>query len=86
MDVISTLSSRIDLTPFVKAADFDDTVFVRKLTSIELFQLICLGEHITAYDRASLQLTVNRSIDVPLWKLHLYMGRIRHYLYVRLKK
>lgn len=86
INIISTLSSRIDLTPFVKAADFDNTVFVRKLTSIELFQLICLGEHITAYDRASLQLTVNRFIDAPLWKLHLYMGRIRHYLYVRLKK
>lgn len=86
MNVISTLSSRIDLTPFVKAADFDDTVFVRKLTLLELFRLICLGGHITAYDRASLQLTVSRSIDAPLWKLHLYMGRIRHFLYVRLKK
>lgn len=85
INAISTLSCRIDLTPFVKAADFDDTAFVRKLTLMELLRLVCLGEHITAYDRASLQLTVN-PIDAPLWKLHSYMGRIRHYLYVRLKK
>lgn len=86
INAISTLSCRIDLTPFVKAADFDDTAFVRKLTLMELLRLVCLGEHITAYDRASLQLTVNRTIDAPLWKLHSYMGRIRRYLYVRLKK
>lgn len=86
INAISTLSCRIDLTPFVKAADFDDTAFVRKLTFMELLRLVCFGEHITAYDRASLQLTVNRTIDAPLWKLHSYMGRIRHYLYVRLRK
>lgn len=86
MNAISTLSCRIELTPFVKAADFDGTAFVRRLTIKELLRLICLGEHITAFDRASLQLTVNRVIDAPLWKLHLYMGRIRHYLYVRLRK
>lgn len=85
INAISTLSCRIDLTPFVKAADFDDTAFVRKLSLMELLRLVCLGEHITAYDRASLQLTVN-PIDAPLWKLHSYMGRIRHYLYVRFKK
>lgn len=86
INAISTLSCRIDLTPFVKAADFDDTAFVRKLTLIELLRLVCFGEHITAYDRASLQLTVNRAIDTPLWKLHSYMGCIRHYLYVKLRK
>lgn len=86
MNAISTLSCRIDLTPFVKAADFDGIAFVKKLTLMELLRLICLGEYITAFDRASLQLTVNRTIDAPLWKLHSYMGRIRHYLYVRLRK
>lgn len=86
INAISTLSCQIDLTPFVKAADFDDTVFVRRLTLMELLRLVCFGEHITAYDRASLQLTVNRAIDTPLWKLHSYMGRIRHYLYVKLRK
>lgn len=86
INAISTLSCRIDLTPFVKAADFDDTAFVRRLTFIELLRLVCFGEHITAYDRASLQLTVYQTIDAPLWKLHSYMRWIRHYLYVRLRK
>lgn len=86
INAISQLSVEIDLTPFVKASDFDEASFVRRLSVAELIKLVLFGEHITAYDRASLQLTVNRTIDAPLWKLHSYMGRIRHYLYVRLRK
>lgn len=86
INILSDLSCRINLTSFVKAADFDDMAFVRKLTLTELFRLVCLGAHITACDRISLQLTVKQIWDSPLWKIHLFSGHFRHYLYVKFRK
>lgn len=86
INAISQLSVKINLTPFVKTADFDDTAFVRKLSSTEMAKLILLGDHVTAFDRASLQLTTSRLLDRPLWRLHNFTGRIRRYLYLRLRK
>ena len=86
INAISQLSVKIDLTPFVKTADFDDSAFVRKLSGTELIKLICLGDHITAFDRASLQLTTHRCCDKSLWRLHNFTGRLRRYLYLRLRK
>ena len=86
IDAISELSVKIDLTPFVKTADFDNTSFVRRLSCAEMMKLILLGDHVTAFDRASLQLTTTKYIDKPLWCLHNFTGRLRHYLYLRLRK
>lgn len=86
IDAISELSVKIDLTPFVKTADFDDTTFVRKLSSTEIVKLILLGDHVTAFDQASLQLTTSRLLGRSLWKLHNFTGYIRRYLYLKLKK
>lgn len=86
INAISQLSVKINLTPFVKTTDFDDTAFVRKLSSTEMAKLILLGDHVTAFDRASLQLTTSRRLDGPLWRLHNFTGRIRRYLYLRLRK
>ncbi|MBR6520593.1 MAG: hypothetical protein IKT77_06395, partial [Paludibacteraceae bacterium] len=49
---------RVDLMPLAVASEFDNTSFVRKMSRKELVQFAFLGAHITAFDKASLALTV----------------------------
>lgn len=83
IDAISKLSVKVDLEPFVRTADFDNCSFVRRLSFSELLALVCFGDHVTAFDRASLQLTVGRPIDRICWLMHQFTGRIRHSLYLK---
>lgn len=83
LDSLSTLKDKIDLSAFVTSDDFDSTAFVRKLSFKELFELVCLGKHITAFDKASLQLTVGYGSLSLLWPLRNFTGRLRRLLYLR---
>ena len=85
MNDIVALSKKINLSPFVMTSDFDATSFVRKMTLKELLCFVCLGANITAFDKASLCLSVGYRYMNILWRLHSWSGRFRRFLYLRLK-
>ena len=85
MQDIVTLSKKIDLSPFEVTSDFDSDSFVRRITMKELFLFVCLGANITAFDKASLCLSVGYRYMNVLWRLHSWSGRFRRFLYLQLK-
>ncbi|WP_278963155.1 hypothetical protein [Alistipes senegalensis] len=86
LDAISTLKDRINLMPFTRTDDFDNASFVRKLSMKELFTLLCTGKQITAFDKASLQLTCGYRLSSHLWKIRNKTGKIRRILYLKYVK
>lgn len=58
---------------------------VRRMTLKELFHFVCLGANITAFDKASLCLSVGYRYMNVLWWLHSCGGRLRRFLYLRFK-
>lgn len=80
IDTLINLSTRINLSAFNQSG------IIRKLTFTNLISIVLLGGHVTNFDRASLQLTVNSCCDKILWNLHRFTARLRKYLYVKLKK
>ena len=79
------LTVGVDLMPLAVASEFDNTSFVRKMSRKELVQFAFLGAHITAFDKASLALTVGYRFMPYLWWLHGVSGKVRRFLYLRLK-
>ncbi len=86
LNAISNLSVRIDLTAFGESDDFDKASFMRKLSFVELFRMLILGEHVTAFDKASLQWTCGRRLYPLLWSLHDFSGKVRRRLYLKFVK
>lgn len=86
LGAISTLKDRINLMPFTRTDDFDNASFVRKLSMKELFALLCTGKQITAFDKASLQLTCGYRLSSHLWKIRNKTGKIRRILYLKYVK
>ncbi|MBR5824613.1 MAG: hypothetical protein IKY67_10790 [Paludibacteraceae bacterium] len=84
MQDIVALLKKIDLSPFEVTSDFDSDSFVRRMTMKELFHFVCLGANITAFDKASLCLSVGYRYINVLWRLHSWSGRFRRFLYLRL--
>ena len=80
------LNKDVDITPLQKAAEFDNTAFVRKLTIKELFNIVCLGGRATAFDRGSLRITCGRHIFPCIDKTARFTGNIRRRLYLKLQK
>ena len=80
------LNKDVDITPLQKAAEFDNTAFVRKLTIKELFNIVCLGGRATAFDRGSLRITCGRHIFPCIDKTARFTGDIRRRLYLKLQK
>ena len=86
VEEILRLNKDIDITPLQKAAEFDNTAFVRKLTIKELFNIVCLGGRATAFDRGSLRLTCGKHLFPCVDKIARFTGNIRHRLYLRLHR
>lgn len=86
LEAITYLNVPVPLEAFSKADNFDNVAFVRRINICELFRLLFLGEHITAFDRGSLMLTCGSRCYPMLWKLHSFTGRLRRYLYIRFAK
>ena len=80
------LGADIDFSPLQKAAEFDNTAFIRKLTVKELFNIICLGGRATAFDRGSLRITCGKKLFPCIDKVTRYTGNIRRRLYLKLYK
>ncbi|MBR5593139.1 MAG: HAD-IA family hydrolase [Bacteroidaceae bacterium] len=83
---ILKLNKHIDITPLQKAAEFDNTAFVRKLTIKELVNIVCLGGRTTAFDRGSLRITCGKHIFPCIDKIARFTGNIRRRLYLRLHR
>ena len=80
------LDKSIDIKPLMKAAEFDNTAFVRKLTMKEFFNIVCLGGRATAFDRGSLRITCGRHIFPCIDKIACFTGKLRRRLYLKLHK
>ncbi|MBO4332321.1 MAG: hypothetical protein J5875_04070 [Paludibacteraceae bacterium] len=77
----------IDLTPLTQSDDFDTQSFVRLLTTKEMVCYSLLGQHITAYDKASLRFSCKNSLLFGfLSDLHNISEFIRRKMYQLLVK
>lgn len=81
LDILTTRDIDIDLTALQKCADFDTEPFVKRLSISELCCLVLLGKQVTAFDWASLRMTLPRSCWNSVWKIRTLTGRIRAYLF-----
>ena len=80
------LNKDVDVTPLMKAAEFDNTAFVRKLTIKEFFNIVCFGGRATAFDRSSLRITCGKHTFRFVDKIAHFTGKIRRKLYLRLHR
>lgn len=87
MDEILAQKVNIDITPLTQSDDFDSQSFVRKMSTTELLRYSLTGQHITAYDKASLRYTCNnRFLFNLLGGLHQASESVRRKLYHTLVK
>ena len=75
----------IDIIPFCEAEEFDGQAFVRKLSPRELLNIMFLGGRCTAFDKASIRLTVGAKAFPFVWPLCYITGQARRFLYLTLK-
>ena len=83
---ILKLNKDIDIRPLLKASEFDNAAFVRKLTMKELFNIVCLGGRDTAFDRGSLRMTCGKHLFPCADKIAHFTGKFRRRLYLKLHK
>lgn len=76
----------IDILPLSEAEIFDGKPFVRKLKAKELANIVLLGGRCTAYDKASVRLTVGHRLFPAVWAICKATGRIRRFLYLKLMR
>ena len=77
------LRNDVDITPLKKAAEFDNTAFVRKLSTKELFNIVCFGARATAFDRGSLRITCGKYLFPSVDKIAHFTGKLRRRLYLK---
>ncbi len=80
------LNKDIDIRPLLKASEFDNAAFVRKLTMKEFFNIVCFGGRATAFDRGSLRITCGKHLFPCMDKIARFTGNIRRRLYLRLHR
>lgn len=76
----------IDILPLSEAEIFDGKPFVRKLKAKELANIVLLGGRCTAYDKASVRLTVGYRLFPAVWAICKATGKIRRFLYLKLMR
>ena len=81
--LITQTDTDIDLTPMLSNTDFDKTSFVKQLTIKELFGMIFLGKHVTAFDRGSLRLSLPKSLSKLAWEIHEKTEKVRRRIFLK---
>lgn len=71
----------VDLSPLLSSPKFDTMPFVKRLNLIELFRLTILGKQATAFDWASLRLTLPQCMWSVTRRLSRFTGRMRAFLF-----
>ncbi len=85
-DILSLKHKDINLLPLCEAELFDGKYFVKRLNIKELLNIMLLGGRCTAYDKASVKLTVGHKLFPVVWYICRVTGNIRRFLYLKLKK
>ena len=85
-DILSLKQKDINVTPLCDCETFDGKPFVRKLSAKELACIVLLGGRCTAYDKASVRLTVGHRLFPAVWAICKATGRIRRFLYLKLMR
>lgn len=85
-DILLLKHKDINLLPLCEAELFDGKSFVKRLNIKELLNIMLLGERCTAYDKASVKLTVGHKLFPFIWHICRVTGNIRRFLYLKLKK
>ena len=75
----------IDITPLCEAEDFDGQKFVKRLSLRELLNIMLLGGRCTAFDKASVRLTVGAKAFSFVWPLCYISGQTRRFLFLTFK-
>lgn len=76
IDTITTTDVDIDLSPLETCSDFDTKPFVRRMGINEVIHHVLMGKHITAFDWASLRL----SLPHWAWKASKAIGHATEFL------
>ena len=84
--ILTKTNVKVDLTPLTVCSSFDTEPFVKRLGLTELFQLVFMGKHTTAFDKASLKLSLPKTLFKAAWSLHKKTGMIRVKLYNKIIK
>lgn len=85
-EILSLKQKDIDLCPLCESELFDGTLFVKRLSSKELLNIMLLGGRCTAFDKASVRLTVGYRLFPIVWRICKATGNIRRFLYLKLSK
>ncbi len=81
LDSIVDMEDQIDISPLTAGSDFDGVPMARKLNLLELFCFTFTGARYTAFDRASLRISIGAKLDHPVWTMHQLSSKIRAKLY-----
>lgn len=81
-ELLTLKNKDIDLTPLCEAEIFDGKCFVRRLSQKELIRIMLTGGRVTAFDKASVRLTVGYRFFPLIWKICCASGNVRRFLYL----
>ena len=78
---IAKMLDDIDVSPFTTSDDFDNEIFAKKLTFIELFKFVLMGKRITHFDYASLKYTCGLTPAHWCMNIHKFTSLLRGYAF-----
>ena len=81
LHILTETNVKVDLTPLTECSKFDSEPFVKRLGVKELFQLVLMGKHTTAFDKASIKISMPKIIWNPALRLHQITGKVRRMVY-----
>lgn len=81
IDYLSNLSGKVDLTPMLSGAAFDDIPMVTRLNPLQILNFTLCGGRYTAFDRGSVDLTLGSAIGKLAWRMHTRTARLRRRLF-----
>ena len=84
LKILTETNVNVDLTPLATCSKFDAEPFVKQLGMRDLFHLILFGKHTTAFDKASLKLSMPQMFWKPAWRIHQFTKKKRRYIYQKM--
>lgn len=87
MAAILSPRMQVDISPLTHIGAFDDhEPFVKRLSPLETLRIVALGDHVTGFDLGSLRISLPHRLLPMAWRMHEWSGRVRGYLYRRMKR
>ncbi len=85
-DTVINLDVPVDISPFSECKQTDMGPFISRLSLWDAVKIVCLGDHVTAFDKASLLLTFGHRLLPALWSMHRKTGALRRRVYLKVSK